>query len=106
MHDTRLMIGCPGSIFNIGLEEVGTWRAILDCAEEIALIRNGTPLIGVKLGGRRRWIAFQRQVAGSPLAAIGYQETVGALSTDNMILSGSNRKVIAWLHPSGEVRIE
>ena len=108
MPDTRLKIEAPGgSIFEIGLGDVQRWKGVLDCADAIALRRNGVDQLRVQLGGLRRWIAFQRSVGSSPLFAIGWQETIGAKTDDGgYIVSGSNRKMIAFLHPDGRVAIE
>lgn len=107
MPETRLKIECSGSTFLVGLGDVRRWKAVLDCADAIALRQNGVDQLRVQLGGLRRWIAFKRSVGGSPLCAIGWQETIGAQTDDGgYIVSGSNRKMIAFLYPNGRVEIE
>lgn len=108
MPVTRLQIESSGSAFLIGLGDVRRWKSVLDCADAIALKRNGVEQLRVQLGGLRRWIAFERSVGGSPLCAIGWQETIGARMGDGgyFVTSGSNRKMIAYLYPDGRVAIE
>ena len=107
MPVTRLQIECSGSAFLISLSDARRWKGVLDCADAIVLKRNGVEQLRVQLGGLRRWIAFERFVGGSPLYAIGYQETIGAKASDGgYIVSGSNRKMIAYLYPDGRVAIE
>lgn len=85
------------------LANLQPWRVLLENADAIALSHNGAERVRVQLDGLRRWIAFRRDVAGSPFACIGYQETVGAIHRDGAIIGGSNRKTLAWLHPCGRV---
>lgn len=103
MPDTKLTIGISGSVFQADLDNLQPWRALLSCADSIGLARNGSEMVRVELGGLRRWVAFRRNSAGSPLYCIGYQETVGAMRKGNQIVGGSSRKFLAWLHPSGQV---
>lgn len=107
MPVTRLQIECSGSAFLISLGDAQRWKTVLDCADAIALRRNGVEQLRVQLGGLRRWIAFERLIGGSPLYAIGWQETIGVEASDGgYITTGSNRKMIAFLHPDGRVAIE
>jgi hypothetical protein len=100
-----LTIQCGGSTFEAGPHDVARHRALLDCADAIGLVRDGVERVRVELGGLRRWIAFQRNVGGSPLYCIGYQETVGACWRGGLAIGGSNRKVIVRLHPDDTVTI-
>lgn len=100
-----LTINVGGSALKADLKNLQPWHALLNNADAIALTQNGKECVRVDLGGLKRWIAFRRNVGGSPLCAIGYQETVGAQRYGDMIVGGSNRKVLAWLHPSGRVTI-
>lgn len=101
----QLTIDVGGSALKADLNNLQPWRALLDNADAIALVQNGNECVRVDLGGLKRWIAFERNVSGSPFACIGYQETVGAQRYGNVVAGGSNRKVLAWLHPSGKVTI-
>ena len=102
---TTLSINVGGSAFSADWHSLPTWRVLLDNADSIAIQRDGEERVRVDLGGLRRWIAFSKCVNGSPLYCIGYQETVGAVQRSGLIVAGSNRKVTAWLHPSGRVTI-
>ena len=106
MPDTELIINLAGSAFIADPEQIQPWRAVLDNADGIALSRDGKERVRVELGGNRRWITFNRITNGSRLYVIGFQETVGAIQRGGLYIGGSNRKVLAWLHPSGGVTIE
>ena len=106
MPNTQLIINVGGSALCAELDDLQPWRALLSNADSIALQHNGAVRVRVELSGLKRWIAFNRIVNGSPLRCIGWQETVGAIYRNNAIIGGSNRKVLAWLHPSGRVEIE
>ena len=105
MPDTQLIINVGGSALQANMERVREWRALLDCADSIALSWRGTERVRVDLGGLRRWIAFKRILGGSPFYCIGYQETVGAIHRHGAIIGGSNRKVLAWMTPGGLVSL-
>lgn len=78
------------SSFSVPWADLGEWRSVLNCADGLTL-RNETQVLNLDLGGTRRWIAFQKQINGSPLDCVGYQETV----------AGHNRKVLIWHCPNG-----
>lgn len=103
MPDTQLIINVGGSALKASVERVHEWRALLDCADSIALFWNGAERVQVSLGGLRRWVAFKRTHGGSPLYCIGYQETVGALHRRGATIGGSNRKVLVWMLPGGRI---
>lgn len=103
MPDTKLTIEVGGSAFQADLENLQPWRTLLGFADSIGLARDEHEVLRVELGGLRRWIAFKRDSAGSPLYCIGYQETVGAIRNGDQIIGGSSRKTLAWLYPSGQV---
>jgi hypothetical protein len=105
MPDTKLTIDVGGSALKADLENLQPWRALLDNAAAIALARNGEERVRVELDGLKRWIAFRREFGGSPFVCVGHQETVGARTHGGIIMGGSNRKVLAWLHPGGQVTI-
>jgi len=105
MPDTRLTINTGGSTFNADPRNIQPWRALLDCADSIALSQDGIERVRVDLGGLRRWVAFERISGGSPLTCIGYQETVGAVHRGDSIIGGSNRRVLCWLYPTGKVLV-
>lgn len=89
------------SSFDISWSRLREWKPVLNCAETISLHKNGTRLLSLDLGDTRRWIAFQKQINGSPFDCIGYQETIGAIQRDGYIIGGSNRKVLVWHGPDG-----
>jgi hypothetical protein len=104
---TQLIINLAGSSFMTGdFGNLQTWRVVLDSADSIALMRDGQERVRVQLSGQRRWIAFNRIINGCPLYCIGWQETVGAMQRGGLYIGGSNRKTLAWLHPSGRVELE
>lgn len=102
-----LSIGLAGSRLMADFDnmQVREWGPILDSADCIGLVQKGEERLRVELNGSRRWIAFKRALCGSQLYCIGYQETVGGVHRAGMISGGSNRKTLAWLHPSGKVHI-
>lgn len=102
----QLIINVGGSALTADLGNLQPWQALLSCADSIAIQRAGRECVRVDLSGQRRWIVFRRKVAGSPLVAIGHQETVGAQRFNGTYIGGSNRKTLAWLYPDGTVRIE
>lgn len=103
--NATLYASIGASTFKIDWQRIGEWAPALDCADWLALAQNGTERIRVDLSDGQRWVAFRRNVNGSALACIGYQETVGATYRGPMTIGGSNRKFLAWLHPSGRVYI-
>jgi hypothetical protein len=105
MPETQLIISVGGSALRADIGNLQPWRALLNNADAIAVSRNGKECVRVELDGLKRWIVFERNVSGSPFCALGYQETVGALRRGNVIVGGSNRKVLAWLHPGGRITI-
>jgi hypothetical protein len=104
--NTQLRIYVAGSVFDTDLEKLQPWTPLLNSAESIGLVIDGSEAVRVELGRNQRWIAFNRIVSGSCLYVIGRQETVGAIQRGGMFIGGSNRKMLAWLHPSGRVQIE
>ncbi len=104
-----LVIHCGSSTFSTPLAEVRQWKAVLDCADAISLMTGSAgrerERVHVRLGGLRRWIAFEQFVGGSPYAVIGYQETVGATRRGYTYTGGSNRQVLAWVNGDGAVSI-
>ena len=106
MPDTKLIINVGGSALSTSdFDDLKPWYALLGGADSIALAQNNVERVRVQLGGLRRFIAFKRDNGSSPLHFIGYQETVGAIVREGLYIGGSNRKVIACLHPSGHVEI-
>ena len=105
MADVTLVINVGGSSFQTDLNDLNPWRALLDGADTLSLAQNNVERVRVQLGGLRRFIAFRKHIDGSPLYCIGFQETVGALVRGDVYIGGSNRKTMAWLHPSGFVDI-
>lgn len=103
MPSTSLVIHCGGSTFSTGFGSVRRWRAVLDCADAISVVRDDAEHVRVRLGGLRRWVAFERSIGGSPFAVVGYQETVGAVWHGAAYTGGSNRKVLAWVGADGRV---
>jgi hypothetical protein len=102
---STLAIHCGASTFTTPLDGVREWRAVLDCADAISLWAGSAERVRVRLGGLRRWIAFERTIGSSPYACIGYQETVGAVQRGHAYTGGSNRKVLAWINGDGTVSI-
>ena len=103
---TRLRIYVGGSAFDADFNDLQPWYPVLNSAKSLSIVRNGREPVQVKLTGLQRWIAFKRIINGSPVYALGHQETVGGISDRaGVIIGGSNRKTIAWLHPSGRVFI-
>jgi hypothetical protein len=102
----QLMINVAGSSLYADFDNLQSWQSVLNSAQSIAIADNGRVCARVDLSGLRRWIAFKRISNGSPLYAIGFQETVGAIQRGGLIVAGSNRKCILWLHPSGYVHLE
>ena len=107
MPDTELIINVGGSALKTtDFDNLIPWYALLRGADSIALAQNNVERVRVQLGGLRRFIAFRKHIDGSPpLYCIGFQETVGALVRGDVYIGGSNRKTMAWLHPSGRVDI-
>ncbi|MBU0792325.1 MAG: hypothetical protein KKC55_17960 [Gammaproteobacteria bacterium] len=105
MPDASLTIYCGASAFSTGFDELRRWRHVLNCADAISLKHDGAERVHVRLGGLRRWIAFEQSVGGSPFAVVGYQETVGAVWHGESYSGGSNRKVLAWVRGDGTVSI-
>ena len=103
MPDTSLAIHCGGSTFNTSFDGIKRWRPVLDCADAISVVRDDVERVSVRLGGLRRWVAFEQSIGGSPFAVIGYQETVGAVWHGAAYTGGSNRKVLAWVGAGGHV---
>lgn len=101
----QLIINVGGSALSADLGNLQPWRALLDCADGIAIQRDGRERLRVDLNGLRRWIVFERKEAASPFVCIGWQETVGLIRRNGAIVSGSNRKVLARLYQSGRVEI-
>jgi len=105
--NVKLAVRCGASAFSVPFGALGEWKPLLDCADSFALVRNGTEVVDVRLGGLRRWIAFKRDgIGGSPLFGIGYQETVGAQRRGREYWGGSNRKVVVLVRADGTVRVE
>ena len=105
---TELIINVGGSsLSTTDFDDLKPWYALLRGADSIALARNKVERVRVQLGGARRFIAFKKDSndGAPPSHCVGYQETVGAIRRGNMYIGGSNRKVLAWLHPSGPVEI-
>ena len=100
-----LHAGIGASAFEIGFQDLGKWKAALNCAKWLSLSLDGTEAVRVDLAGQVRWVAFQRKIDGVQYSCIGHQETVGLVKDGDIIISGSNRKTLAWLHPSGRVFI-
>lgn len=105
MPDAKLKIIVGGSALMADFHNLQPWRALLDSADAIAIQTGPAERLRVDLSGLRRWIAFSKSLNGSPLYCIGWQETVGAIHRNGSIIGGSNRKTMAWLHPSGRVVI-
>lgn len=106
MPDTALIINVGGSsLRTTAFDDLKPWYALLQNADSIALAQGGSERIRVQLGGLRRFIAFKKDIDSKPLYCIGWQETVGAIQRGDLYVGGSNRKVMAWLHPSGRVEI-
>jgi hypothetical protein len=103
--DATLRAGIGASAFVVDFARIREWKPALDCAHWLSLSVNGAERVRVDISGPRRWVAFQKTVNGSALACIGHQETVGMVKRGETIISGSNRKTLAWLHPSGRVYI-
>lgn len=101
-----LSIRVAGSSFSAPFDDTrfDRHRALLDCADGIALHRNGH-CIDVELDDMKRWVAFYEEQSGSALYCVGYQETVGAVQKDGMYIGGSNRQVLCWLAPDGTIRV-
>ena len=93
------------STLDIDFAEIRGWAPLLDSATAIYLHHDGREVVTVQLDGFRRWVAFRREMAGSLLYCVGYQETVGAAQHGNLIIGGSNRKTLAWVYPCGRVSI-
>lgn len=101
-----LAVQVGASSFNIPWDSLNEWRSVLGCAESLSLRDNGLDLMRVDLNDTRRWIAFQAQVGASRFDVIGYQETVGAIQRDGIVIGGSNRKVLVWRsRPGGHIFI-
>lgn len=103
MYKLSAMVGA--STFNIDWDNLQAWKPVLACADSLSLSRNSTDLLRLDLGTTRRWIAFQKTINGSPLACIGYQETVGAIQRGGMTIGGSNRKMLAWIRLDDSIYI-
>lgn len=103
MYKLSAIVGA--STFDIDWDNLQAWKPVLACAESLGLSRNGTDLLKLDLNTTRRWIAFQKTINGSPLACIGYQETVGAIQRASVTTGGSNRKMLAWIRPDDSVYI-
>ena len=102
---STLAIHCGASTFTTPLNGVREWRAVLDCADAISLYAGSAERVRVRLGGLRRWVAFEHTIGGSPCAVIGYQETIGAVRQGHAYTGGSNRKVLAWVNEDGLVSV-
>jgi hypothetical protein len=102
----QLVINVGGSALTADLDNLQPWRALLNCADSIAVQRSGREMLRVDLSGHRRWIVFKRNIGGSPLICIGHQETIGVRRVNGRYIGGSNRKTLAWLHPNGRIEVE
>ena len=100
-----LHAGIGASAFEVDFDRLSVWKPALDCAKWLSLSIGDLEHVRIDLSGSVRWIAFQKIVNGSPITCIGHQETIGLTKRGNTIVSGSNRKTLAWLHPSGRVFI-
>lgn len=106
MNSYILSVECGGRTFNIQPNQVREWKPLLDCADSFVVMDADRPIIRIQLGGTRRWIVYQDSVSGSPVLAVGYQESVGALRKGpNVYVGGSSRKVLCWLLPDGPVTV-
>jgi len=98
MPDVTLSIYVGGSALSADLGDLRPWTPLLNNADSIGLVQDGTERVRVELSGLRRWVAFRRQIGGSPFAVVGHQETVGAICRGDAFIGGSNRKMLAWVH--------